>query len=446
MSIRRLLASLWIVAIFVPFTASAQNDNDDVYKQLNLFGDVFERVRGVYVEEKTDKELIEAAINGMLSSLDPHSSFIPADNYDDMQVETRGTFGGLGIEVTMENGLVKVVAPIDDTPAFRAGVQSGDLITHLDGEPVQGLTLSEAVDKMRGEVGKPIVITVLRGESDVSDIEIIRDIIKIQSVRHRTEGNVGYLRITTFNGTAYEGLAKAIDKINEELGDDLQGYILDLRNNPGGLLNQAIAISNAFLEKGEIVSTRSRNDDDIQRYNAKGGDLINGKPLIVLINGGSASASEIVAGALKDHSRAILLGTRTFGKGSVQSIIELPGHGAMRLTTARYYTPAGISIQGKGIEPDMEVKLAKVEEIDEGGRRREADLRGSLDAGKNDPGAEEGTEGKTDEKAEETPAETEDPAAEKDGEEAKEEKPIDYQLVRALDIIRGIAFYQQASK
>jgi carboxyl-terminal processing protease len=444
MSFRRILVLFWIVALFGPITASAQTEQNDVYKQLNLFGDVFERVRAIYVEEKSDKELIEAAINGMLSSLDPHSSFVPAKEYDDMQVETRGTFGGLGIEVTMESGLVKVVAPIDDTPAFRAGVESGDLISHLDGEPVQGLTLSEAVDKMRGEVGKPIVITVIRAETQPFDIEIIRDIIKIQSVRNRVEGKIGYVRITSFNGTAYEGLAKAIDQIEGELGDDVQGFILDLRNNPGGLLNQAIAISNAFLEKGEIVSTRSRNDDDIQRYNAKGGDLIDGKPLIVLINGGSASASEIVAGALKDHGRAILLGTTTFGKGSVQSIIELPGHGAMRLTTARYYTPAGISIQGKGIEPDIEVKPAKVEEIDVAGRRKESDLRGSLDAGKSDPGAE-----KKEEEAAPEDGKDEQPAADKDKADAvveEEAKPIDYQLVRALDIIRGIAFYQQASK
>ena len=437
MSIRRLLALIWIVALFGPMTASAENEQNDVYKQLNLFGDVFERVRAIYVEEKTDKELIEAAINGMLSSLDPHSSFVPAKEYDDMQVETRGTFGGLGIEVTMETGLVKVVAPIDDTPAFRAGVQAGDLISHLDGDPVQGLTLSEAVDKMRGEVGKAIVITVIRGDKPPFDIEIIRDIIKIQSVRSRVEDKIGYLRITSFNGTAYEGLAKAIDKIEDELGDDVQGFVLDLRNNPGGLLNQAIAISNAFLEKGEIVSTRSRNNDDIQRYNAKGGDLIDGKPLVVLINGGSASASEILAGALQDHGRAILLGTTTFEKGSVQSIIELPGHGAMRLTTARYYTPAGISIQGKGIDPDIEVKPAKVEEIEVATRRKEADLRGSLDAGKDDPDVDE-SQPDNSETQENKPA---------DGETAKEEEPtpIDYQLVRALYIIRGIAFYKQAS-
>ncbi len=442
MTIRRMLVLVWIIALFGPMTASAQTEKNDVYKQLNLFGDVFERVRAIYVEEKTDKELIESAINGMLSSLDPHSSFIPAKEYTDMQVETRGTFGGLGIEVTMENGLVKVVAPIDDTPAFRAGVEAGDLISHLDGEPVQGLTLSEAVDKMRGEVGKPITITVIRAESETFDIEIIRDIIKIQSVHSRVEDKIGYVRITSFNGTAYEGLAKAIDQIEGELGDDVQGFVLDLRNNPGGLLNQAIAISNAFLEKGEIVSTRSRNDDDIQRYNAKGGDLIDGKPLIILINGGSASASEIVAGALKDHGRAILLGTTTFGKGSVQSIIELPGHGAMRLTTARYYTPAGISIQGKGIAPDIVVNPAKLEEINVAGRRKEADLRGSLDAGKSDPGAEEKPEDAT------TDTDKGDaPEADAPKEEPKEEeKPIDYQLVRALDIIRGIAFYQQASK
>ncbi len=329
----------------------------DTYRQLNLFGDVFERVRSDYVEKPDDAKLVEAAINGMLSSLDPHSSYMSPKSFRDMQVQTRGEFGGLGIEVTMENDVVKVVTPIDDTPAYRAGVLAGDLITELDGEPIRGLTLSQAVDKMRGPVNTPITITVVRkGAEDPLKIKIVRDVIRIQSVRSRVEGDIGYIRITQFNEQTFEGLQKAIKDINKEVpADKLKGYILDLRNNPGGLLDQAIAVSDAFLDRGEIVSTRGRNASETQRYNARAGDLTKGKPVIVLINGGSASASEIVSGALQDHRRATVLGTRSFGKGSVQTIIPLGANGAIRLTTARYYTPSGRSIQAKGIAPDIEV-------------------------------------------------------------------------------------------
>ena len=320
--------SLLMILAVAPLSAPAQDSGEDTYEQLKLFGDVFERVRASYVEEVTDKELMEAAINGMLSSLDPHSSYLNAESFQDMQVQTKGSFGGLGIEVTMENGFVKVVSPIDDTPAFKAGIEAGDFITHLDGEAVLGLTLSEAVDKMRGEVGSDIVLTVRRNEEEPFDITITRDVIRIQSVRSRVEGNVGYLRVTTFNQQTSPGLEKAIEEIEAELGDELIGYVLDLRNNPGGLLDQAIAVSDAFLEKGEVVSTRGRTEEDSSRYNAAPGDLTNGLPIVVLINGGSASASEIVAGALQDHGRAIVMGTQSFGKGSVQTIMRLGENGA----------------------------------------------------------------------------------------------------------------------
>jgi carboxyl-terminal processing protease len=398
------------------FPEAGYGQSSDTYRQLNLFGDVFERVRSDFVEEVDDAELIDAAINGMLSALDPHSSYLNPKRYREMQVQTRGEFGGLGIEVTMENGLVKVVSPIDDTPAYRAGVKAGDVVTHIDGDPVLGLTLAEAVDSMRGPVDSKIVITVSRRGVDRSfDITIIRAIIKIRSVRHRQEGDIGYVRITSFNEQTEVGLKKAMRELNEEIGDKFIGVVLDLRNNPGGLLEQAIAVSNAFLDQGEIVSTRGRRPEDTQRYNADRGDLAEGKPMIVLINGGSASASEIVAGALQDHRRALVLGTTSFGKGSVQTIIPLGSHGAMRLTTARYYTPSGRSIQATGIEPDIEVEQARVEKIDNGSRRSEADLRGHL------PGAEEGN-------------------GDSEGAEADEEdEPQDYQLERALDLLRGLS-------
>ena len=355
--------------------------SSETYRQLDLFGRVFERVRVDYVEQPEDETLIESAINGMLSSLDPHSSYLSAKNYRDMQVQTRGEFGGLGIEVTMENGLVKVIAPIDETPASRAGILSGDLITHLDDERVQGLTLNEAVERMRGRVNTSIKLTVQReGEEEPLEFRVVRDVIKIRSVRHRAEDDIGYVRITSFNEQTDQGLETAIEKLSDEIGDDLKGFVLDLRNNPGGLLDQAIAVSDTFLERGEIVSTRGRNPNDTQRHNARLGDLANGKPVVVLINGGSASASEIVAGALQDHDRATVIGTRSFGKGSVQTIIPLGGNGgAMRLTTARYYTPSGRSIQAKGIDPDKVVEQIVPEEDQARARNvGEASLRGHL--------------------------------------------------------------------
>ncbi len=418
----------------VPSGAALAQDktesNTETYRLLNLFGDVFERIRSDYVEELTDEELIEAAIGGMLSSLDPHSSYLNAKDYSAMQVQTRGRFGGLGIEVTMENGLVKVVSPIDDTPAFRAGIEAGDLITHLDGEPVLGLTLAQAVEKMRGKVGTDIKITVRRAGVEDFEVSITRAVVKIQAVRSRMEGNVGYLRITSFSAQADAGVKKAIAKFREAVGDKLQGVIFDLRNNPGGLLDQAVAVSDIFLDKGEIVSTRSRKPEDTSRYNARKGDLINGLPLVVLINGGSASASEIVAGALQDHKRAILLGTKSFGKGSVQTIMPLSKQGAMRLTTARYFTPSGRSIQAVGIEPDIIVELAKIEAITVPKARREADLRGALENGNAaDPNA----------------APDADKAAPTPDDKAVESKARDYQLDRALDLIRGVAMFSGLS-
>lgn len=362
-------------------TGTAVAAGAEAYRQLNLFGDVFDRVRADYVEQPDDAKLIEAAINGMLTSLDPHSSYMSPKNFRDMQVQTRGEFGGLGIEVTMEDNAVKVVSPIDDTPAHRAGVRAGDVITHLDGESVQGLTLNQAVDKMRGPVNSAITLTVKRdGASDPVEIKIVRDVIRIRSVRSRTEGDIGYVRITQFNEQTYDGLRDSIEKITKEVGvDKLRGFVLDLRNNPGGLLDQAISVSDAFLDKGEVVSTRGRNAEETQRYNARPGDLTKGKPVIVLVNGGSASASEIVAGALQDHRRATILGSRSFGKGSVQTIIPLGANGAIRLTTARYYTPSGRSIQAKGIDPDIEVlQDAPAELKGKDDTKGEAGLKGHL--------------------------------------------------------------------
>jgi len=339
--------------------APAEAASSDTYRQLNLFGDIFEHVRAQYVEKPDDAKLIESAINGMLTSLDPHSAFLDAKNFKDMQTQTRGEFGGLGIEVTMEDGLVKVISPMDGTPAARAGIQPNDLITHLDNEPVKGLTLEQAVDKMRGPVNSSINLKISRkGVEKPVEVKIVREVISIRNVRSRVEGgDIGYLRITSFQGErTMEQLKSAVAEISREVpADKLKGYIIDLRNNGGGLLDQAIAVADAFLERGEIVSTRGRNPEDTQRHNARPGDISNGKPLIVLINGGSASASEIVAGALQDHKRATLLGSRSFGKGSVQTVIPIGSFGALKLTTARYFTPAGRSIQAKGISPDIEL-------------------------------------------------------------------------------------------
>ncbi len=420
-------AALWLVQALAGADAAA---NSETYRQLNLFGDVFERVRAEYVEEVTDEKLIEAAIKGMLAALDPHSGYLPPGDFQDMQVQTRGEFGGLGLEVTMENGLVKVISPIDDTPAARAGMQPGDFISHVDGEQIHGLSLSEAVDRMRGPVKSQVTITVLReGIAAPFDVNLTRDVIRIRSVRWRVEGDIGYIRITSFNEQTRPGLDDAVDDLHEELGDDMKGVVLDLRNNPGGLLDQAVAVSDAFLEHGEIVSTRGRRTDSTQRFNAEAGDLIDGLPMVVLINGGSASASEIVAGALQDHERAVILGTRSFGKGSVQRLLPLAGKSAMRLTIARYFTPSGSSIQATGIEPDIEVQRTVIEAVENGESRRESDLRGSLDA-ESENGAD----------AEETPDDAQQAAA-----DDADNTLIDYQLRRALDLLEGVALYNSNS-
>ena len=413
-------------------------NTSETYRQLNLFGEIFERVRADFVEKQTDEELIEAAINGMLTSLDPHSGYMNSKTFRDMQVQTRGEFGGLGIEVTMEQGFVKVVSPIDDTPAARAGLKPGDFITHLNDEQIQGLTLNEAVEKMRGPVGSAIKLTIRREGREPFDVSIKRDVVRIQSVRSRVEANnFGYVRITTFNEQTDAGLKRAIETIKKDVGANLKGYIIDLRNNPGGLLDQAVAVSDAFLEKGEIVSTRGRRTDDATRYNAKAGDLTDGLPLVVLINAGSASASEIVAGALQDHRRAVVLGTKSFGKGSVQTIIPLPGNGAIRLTTARYYTPSGRSIQAKGIEPDIEVPAQRFETVEEAKKRREGDLRGAF--------ANSG-QGRVESAPAQQNAAPPAPAPAPGAAGAEVQPQIsseDYQLARALDLLRGIALYQQ---
>ena len=411
---------------FSMIEVKAQNNRQETYKQLNLFGDVFQRVQEQYVEEITDKELIESAISGMLQSLDPHSSYLSPESYKDMQVKTKGAFGGLGIEITMEDGFVKVVSPIDDTPAANAGMKSGDLIIGIDGESIKGLTINEAVSKLRGPIKSKVTITVVREDKDPFEIEIIRDIIKIRSVKHEIINNIGYVRLTTFSDTTTSGMEKSVKEIKKELGDKFQGLILDLRNNPGGLLNQSISVTDSFLNQGEIVSTQGRKSDDTSRIFAKKGDIIDGKPLIVLINSGSASASEIVAGALKDHARAIIVGTRSFGKGSVQSIIPLAGNGAMRLTTARYYTPSGVSIQAKGIEPDIKVEAGitelKKEKIE---NRREENLRGALDKKDNK------TKAKENEKPKISPV---------------EKLLQDNQISRGVDLIKGIHLFSNKSK
>jgi carboxyl-terminal processing protease len=424
-----------------PLVAQEATDTSSVYEQLDLFGDIFERIRAQYVEEVDSKELIEAAINGMLTSLDPHSGYLAADDFDDMRVQTRGEFGGLGIEVTQEEGFVKVVSPIDGTPAAEAGIQAGDFITHVDGESVLGLTLDQAVEMMRGPVGSEIVITVAReGVEQPFDVSIIRDTIKLTAVRARLEGKAVVLRVTTFNDQTYPNLEEGLKTAIEEAGgiDQITGVVLDLRNNPGGLLTQAIAVSDAFLDTGEIVSTRGRNPQDSERWNAQAGDLAQGKPLVVLINGGSASASEIVAGALKDHRRAIVVGTKSFGKGSVQTVIPLRSDGAMRLTTARYYTPSGRSIQSLGISPDIVVDQppprpedeAAAEETEESAATRprsEADLRGAIT---NDSMTEDERRVYEEELAR--------------AEESAKLRLEDYQLAYAIDILKGLSVVEPA--
>ncbi|MDP6830992.1 MAG: S41 family peptidase [Alphaproteobacteria bacterium] len=419
--------ALAVLAALLLQPGPARAADDGIYRQLNLFGDVLERIRADYVEEVDDPELIEAAITGMLRSLDPHSSYMPPKAYRDMREQIKGEFGGLGIEVTMENGLVKVVSPIDGTPAARAGMKAGDFITQLDGTPVMGMTLAEAVKKMRGPVNSEIRLMVARpGVEKPFEVKIIRDVIRVQSVRSRLEGNMVYVRITSFTEQTNSGLESAMAKRKAELGNNFKGVVLDLRNNPGGALDQAIAVSDAFLDKGEIVSTRGRRPEETHRYNAKAGDLAQGLPVAVLINGGSASASEIVAGALQDHQRALVIGTKSFGKGSVQSIIPLQGHGAIRLTTARYYTPSGTSIQAKGIEPDIIVEQVRVERPNNNRRHSEADLPKHL-------------------KAEKRKATSQKPKnnGNGDGNGEAADRPRDFQLSYALDLLRGMALLQR---
>ncbi|MFC7702771.1 S41 family peptidase [Plastorhodobacter daqingensis] len=414
-----------------PLLAQEASRNASVYQQLDLFGDIFERIRNQYVEEVDPADLIEAAINGMLTSLDPHSGYLPPEDFSDMRVQTRGEFGGLGIEVTQEEGFVKVVSPIDGTPADIAGVEAGDFITHVDGESVLGLTLDQAVQMMRGPVGSEIIITVVReGRAEPFDLSIIRDTIKLTAVRTRLEGDTVVLRVTTFNDQTYANLEEGLRQSIEEAGglDRVNGIVLDLRNNPGGLLNQAIRVTDAFLDKGEIVSTRGRDAEAGERFNATEGDLTEGKPIVVLINGGSASASEIVAGALQDHRRAIVVGTKSFGKGSVQTVVPLRGDGAMRLTTSRYYTPSGRSIQALGVAPDILVQqpprrpASEDEETNPLHSRSEADLRNSL---LNDSMSD---------------AEREQMEAEqRRAEEAARLREEDYQLAYAIDILKGMS-------
>ena len=422
-----------------PLLAQEGARQSSVYEQLDLFGDIFERIRAQYVEEVDEADLIEAAINGMLTSLDPHSSYLSPKDASDMRVQTRGEFGGLGIEVTQEEGFVKVVSPIDDTPADAAGIEAGDFITHVDGESVLGLNLDQAVELMRGPVGSEIIITVVReGVDEPFDVSIIRDTIKLTAVRTRVEGSTVVARVSTFNDQTYPNLESGLAKAVEEIGgmDKVTGFIIDLRNNPGGLLNQAIKVSDAFLDAGEIVSTRGRDPAEGDRYNATVGDLAEGKPVVVLINGGSASASEIVAGALQDHRRAIIVGTKSFGKGSVQTVMPLRGDGAMRLTTARYYTPSGRSIQALGVSPDIFVQQPprrpeSEDEAEDEGRpaRSEADLRGSLD---NDSLTEDERRQIEEERAR--------------VEEAAKLREDDYQLAYAIDILRGLSALNSQSE
>lgn len=425
-----MLGAVVTTQIAGPLLAQEAERKASVYEQLDLFGDIFERIRSQYVEEVDESDLIEAAINGMLTSLDPHSSYLSPDDAADMRVQTRGEFGGLGIEVTQEEGFVKVVSPIDGTPADDAGLEAGDFITHVDGESVLGLTLDEAVDMMRGPVGSEIIVTIVReGAAEPFDVSIIRDTIKLTAVRSRIEGETVVLRVTTFSDQTFPTLRDQLKERVEELGgmENVNGFVLDLRNNPGGLLTQAVRVSDAFLDSGEIVSTRGREPQDGDRFNAEPGDLAEGKPIVVLINGGSASASEIVAGALQDHRRAIVVGTKSFGKGSVQTVMPLRGEGAMRLTTARYYTPSGRSIQALGVSPDIVVEqpprreVSEEEEAQRNGRT-EADLRGSLS---NDSLTED----------ERRQIEEERAAAEK----AADLRLEDYQLAYAIDILKGLS-------
>ena len=415
-----------LITLLAPKTYGSSSD-EEKYKYLDLFGQVFDRVRSSYVEEVTDQELIEKAIDGMLSGLDPHSGFMNEEVFQEMQMDTEGKFGGLGIEITMEEGFVKVIAPIEDTPAYDAGVLAGDYIIQIDETPVFGLTLNEAVELMRGKKGEPIVITISRANTEPFEIEIIRDYIKIRSVKSEVLNNIGYLRITSFNEQTESGLLNAIKKIEQE--NKIKGYVLDVRSNPGGLLTQAVKVTDIFLERGEIVSTRGRDKKDIRRYRAKKSDRTNGKPLVVIIDGGSASASEIVAGALQDHKRAIIIGTQSFGKGSVQTIIPFQVSNSdnltgIRLTTARYYTPSGESIQGKGILPDIIIEQGEFESFDYK-RFSESDLKDSLDKN-NEEDVEEN--------------------ADNELSEFEKRLEIDYQLRRAFDLVQGVSLFNETQE
>lgn len=430
------MAGFLLTANFTgPLIAQETEQTKTTYEQLDLFGDVFERIRSSYVEEVDEEKLIQSAINGMLTSLDPHSNFMASEEFDTMRIQTRGEFGGLGIEVTQENGFVKVVTPIDDTPAEKAGIQSGDFITQVDGEATLGMTLDDAVDLMRGPIGSEIVITIVReGTDEPFDVTIVRDQIKVKAARVRLEGDTVIMRVSGFTDQTYENLKDGIAKQVEEAGgiDKVGGFVLDLRNNPGGLLTQAVLVSDAFLEKGEIVSTRGRNPQDSDRRNAKPGDLAEGKPLVVLINGGSASASEIVAGALQDHHRAVVIGTRSFGKGSVQTIMPLQSGSGIKLTTARYYTPSGRSIQALGVSPDIlvEQRLPKKEgeeEAEKRNQRFESDLRGSLT-----------NDSLTEDQKKQLEAER------KAQESAAKLRDEDYQLSYALDVLKGLTVLSEA--
>ena len=426
------VAGAGLMAVMGPPRVEEAKAATSTYEYLELLGDIFERTRSAYVEEVDEQKLIEAAINGMLTSLDPHSSYMPPDAFRDMNVDTKGEFGGLGIEVTMEEGFVKVVAPIDDTPAAEAGLEAGDFITHIDGESVLGLTIGEAVERMRGLVGTDIELTIAReDEEEPFDVTLTRDTIKIKAVKARTEGDVGILRISKFSEKTFDDLAAGIADIKQEIGaEKVRGYIIDLRNNPGGLLTQAVAVSDAFLDKGEIVSTRGRDQQSADRYNAQVGDLADGKPIVVLVNGGSASASEIVSGALQDHRRGIVVGEKTFGKGSVQTIMPLSSKGAIRLTTARYYTPSGRSIQALGVEPDIVVEQIELPEDEDASSRKrysEGSIRGSLS-----------NDSLTDEDREQLKKEEEEHAR------TAELRGEDYQLAYALDLLRGLSVYAGA--
>ena len=410
----KIFLSFWLILVFSPQVLAVEEDPND-YNYLKFLGETIEKIKSDYVDDVKNKELVESAINGMLSSLDPHSSFLNAESLKKMKIQTKGAFGGLGIEVTMENGFVKVISPIDDTPAYKAGIKAGDYITHLDGKSVIGLNLNEAVDKMRGPAGTKLKVTIGRSNQEAFNVTIKRDIIKISSVKSKLEEDVGYIRITTFSEQTSKSTKDAIKEFKKE--KNLRGYVLDLRNNPGGLLDQAVSVSDLFLEKGEIVSTRGKNSKNPEMYKAKSGDIIDGKPLVVIINGGSASASEIVAGALQDHKRAILLGTRSFGKGSVQTIIPVKPYGALRMTTAKYFTPSGRSIQKTGIEPDIVVEERELKKADNKKISREEDLKGALKNPSN-----------------------KDKKEEKENKE-KSDEIEDFQLSRALDLVRGISLY-----